>query len=151
MYKLPRLLDINAKSVVFRDSKKLAVISRCLELEKPWVLEKLKEEGYVAITACPEAEHINMIGFKLAGIIARCNFEEVAIVTVDGSMHCTQLHWALEEIYKLMKPNTRRKHLVVHENSLVEISEKAVKCSRFLSKVEKLLKGRSINEGGGEG
>jgi hypothetical protein len=47
-----------------------------------------------------------MIGFKLAGIIARCNFEEVAVVTVDGSMHCTQLHWALEEIYKFMKPVT---------------------------------------------
>jgi hypothetical protein len=137
--------------MVFRDSNKLAVISRCLELEKPWVLEKLREEGYVVITACPEAEHINMIGFKLAGIIARCDFEEVAVVTVDGSMHCTQLHWVLEEVYKLMKPSIRRRHLVVYENNLVEISEKAVKCSRFLSIVERLLKSRSINECGDEG
>ena len=134
MYKLPRLLDINAKSVVFRDSKKLAVISRCLELEKPWVLEKLRGEGYVAITACPEAEHINMIGFKLAGIIARCDFEEVAVVTVDGSMHCTQLHWVLEEIYKLMKPSTRRRHLVVYENSLLRSLKKLLSVQGFCLK-----------------
>jgi len=81
MYKLPRLLDINAKSTLFRDSKKLLVASRCLETEKPWLIEEFKKKGYIVVTACPEAEHVNMLGFKLCGILARCSFEEIAVLS----------------------------------------------------------------------
>lgn len=139
MYALPRLLDINAKSRVFRDSKKLVVVSRCLELEKPWVIEEFRKKGYQVVTACPEAEHVNMLGFKLAGVLARCSFDEVAVLTVDGSMHCTQLHWMLEEVYKFVKPLGARRHFVVYEDKVVEASEKTVKYSRYLAKIQRLL------------
>jgi len=145
MYKLPRLLDINAKSTLFRDSKKLLVASRCLETEKPWLIEEFKKKGYIVVTACPEAEHVNMLGFKLCGILARCSFEEIAVLSVDGSMHCTQLHWMLEEVFKIVKPGAQRRHFVVYEGDVVEVSEKTVKYSRYLAKVERLTSEKREN------
>ena len=134
LYKLPRLMDVNAKSTIFRDAEKLAVVSRCLEVEKPQVVEDLKLKGYAVLTACPEAEHVNMLGFKLAGVLARCKFREVAVLTVDGSMHCTQLHWMLEEVFKIMKLDISRRHFVEHEGAVIEIPADIVKKSRFLHK-----------------
>lgn len=134
LYKLPRVIDVNAKSIIFRDAEKLAVVSRCLEIEKPQIIDELRLKGYVILTVCPEAEHINMLGFKLAGILARCKFREVAVLTVDGSMHCTQLHWMLEEVFKIMRLEITRKHYVEHEGKITEIPVDIVKKSRFLHK-----------------
>lgn len=135
MYRLPRLVDINAKSVVFRDSRKLLVASRCLELERPGVIEEFKARGYAVLTVCPEAEHVNVLGFKLAGILARCKFEEVSALTVDGSLHCAQVHWMLEEVFKVTRSSSARKHYVVHEDEVVEIPAEVVKKARFLAKL----------------
>ncbi|RLG89880.1 MAG: 4Fe-4S ferredoxin, partial [Thermoprotei archaeon] len=33
MYKYPRLIDVNAKSKIFRNKEKLLIIGRCLEIE----------------------------------------------------------------------------------------------------------------------
>lgn len=123
------------------------VLGRCLEAEKPWVLEELDKRlggDYAVLTACPEAEHINMVGFKLAGMLARLpSVEEVAAVTTDGSMHCIQLHYVLEELEKVMPGRFRRRHFVATRDGLVEVSPEAVRVSRFLARVEKILRGRS--------
>lgn len=146
LYRLPRLIDTNAKSTIFRDYKKLLVISRCLEVEKPEIVEKFKAEGYAVLTVCPEAEHINMLGFKLAGILARCRFEEISALTVDGSMHCTQVHWLLEEVFKIAKLNATRKHYIVHEDRVVEVSPEIVKKARFLAKLAKTMQSTKHRE-----
>ncbi len=138
-YRLPRAIDINAASRVLRSRRKLLIVGRCLEAEKPWVLEKFPDEEYAKITVCLEAEHVNHVGFKVAGILARVPFEEVAVVTTDGSMHCVQLHFMLEEIYKIMKPSAKRRHFVVHGDELVEVPPEAVRTARYLSKVASLL------------
>ncbi len=138
-YKLPRAIDINAASRVLRSRRKLLIVGRCLEAEKPWVLERFPDEEYAKITVCLEAEHVNHVGFKVAGILARVPFEEVAVVTTDGSMHCVQLHFMLEEIYKIMKPSAKRRHFVVHGDELVEVPPEAVRTARYLSKVTSLL------------
>ncbi|MEM1628815.1 MAG: 4Fe-4S ferredoxin [Desulfurococcaceae archaeon] len=144
MYSLPRLIDINAKSRVICGKKKIVVTSRCIELEHPDIVKKLIEEGYIVLTACPEAEHVNMLGFKLAGIIARNGYEEVSVLTIDGSMHCTQLHWMVEEVFKITGSKCSRKHFIVYKGGIKEISIEAVKTSRFLYKVNKLLARQGI-------
>jgi hypothetical protein len=137
LYSLPRLIDINAKSSILRQASKILIASRCLETEKPQILEEYKRKGYVILTACPEAEHVNMLGFKLAGILVRGSYEETSVLTVDGSMHCTQLHWMVEEVFKITRATCSRRHFVVHKGEVVEISQDAVKKSRFLSWVAK--------------
>jgi len=123
----------------------LVVLGRCLETEKPWALEELKKligGDYAVLTACPEAEHINMIGFKLAGMLARLpSIEEVVVLTTDGSMHCVQLHYVVEELERIMPGRFRRRHMVATREGLVEVSAEAVKTSRFLARVEKILRG----------
>ncbi len=141
MYKVERLIDINAKSRVFRGYRKLLVIGRCIEAEHPEILRELIErENYYPLSVCLEAEHVNMAGFKLAGILARGDYEEVAVLTVDGSLHCTQLHWMVEEVFKIMKlASVKRRHFVVYKGKLYEVPLEAVKTSRFLYKVSRML------------
>ncbi|WP_448579686.1 4Fe-4S ferredoxin [Thermosphaera sp.] len=132
-----RLLDSNAKSRCLREKKKILIFSRCMEQEHPEVINNFTSE-YCLLSACPEAEHVNMLGFKLAGILARGSYQEVAVLTVDGSMHCTQLHWMVEEVFKICKPNCQRRHLVLYEGEVKVVSTETVKKSRYLFKVEKL-------------
>ena len=140
-YTAPRLIDVNAKSRLVRNCRRLLILGRCVELEHPEVYKSFIERGYCPLSVCLEAEHVNMIGFKLAGILGRGEYEEVAVLTVDGSMHCTQLHWMVEEVFKVMRlDNSRRRHFVIHEGKLVEVSQASVKTSRFLAHVDGLLR-----------
>jgi len=138
-YKLPRAIDLNAASRLLRTRPKLLIVGRCLEAEKPWVLERFPDNEYAKITVCLEAEHVNHVGFKIAGILARVPFEEVSVITTDGSMHCVQLHFMLEEIYKIMKPGAKRRHFVVRGDEIIEVPPEAVRTARYLSKVASLL------------
>ncbi len=148
VYRIPRLLDVNARSKIFRETSKLLVIGRCIELEHPGILEDFIKKGYKPLSVCLEAEHPNMAGFKLAGILARGDYSEVAVLTVDGSLHCTQLHWVIEEVFKFMgiEDRVKRRHYVVYKGVVREIMSKAVKTSRYLYKVDNLLK--SLQEKG---
>jgi hypothetical protein len=141
VYRIPRLIDINAKSRLFRDKRKLLIIGRCVEIEHPRILDEfIKNNEYGVLSVCLEAEHVNMVGFKLAGILIRGDYDEVSVLTVDGSMHCTQLHWMVEEVFKIIKRNNiKRKHYVIYRGRLYEVSLEAVKTSRYLYKVNKLI------------
>ena len=141
-YTLPRLLDMNAASRSVRGAGGLVLLGRCLEAEKPWVLGELRRRGidYPVVTVCLEAEHVNMVGFKLAGLLARLpSVKELVVVTTDGSMHCIQLHYLAEELEKVMPGRFRRRHFVVTRGELVEVPAEAVKASRFLARVARLL------------
>ncbi len=140
-YEVPRLIDINAKSRLFRGKDKLLIIGRCIEIEHRDVLNGFRDKGYGMLSVCLEAEHVNMVGFKLAGILARGSYSEVAVLTVDGSLHCTQLHWMVEEVFKIMGLGDKvsRRHYVVYKGRLYEIPLEAVKTSRYLYKVAKLI------------
>ncbi len=142
MYRIPRLIDVNARSRIFRDKRKLLIIGRCVEIEHPEILEKFPQNEYGILSVCLEAEHVNMVGFKLLGILARGDYEEVSVLTVDGSMHCTQLHWMVEEVFKIGRyRNISRRHYIIYHGKIYNVSTDAVKTSRYLYKVDKLLKG----------
>jgi len=143
VYRYPRLMDNNVASRLLREKRKLLIVGRCLEVEKPWAIERFSNEEYAKLTVCLEETHVNMAGFKLAGILARIPFEEVAVLTTDGSMHCIQLHFMVEEIFRLMNLHVRRRHFVVAGSEIVEIPAEAVKTARYLSKVAKLIERRA--------
>ena len=156
VYRLPPLMELNAASRLLRGRPVLLVVGLCVELEKPWALERAVEllggrERVGIVSVCPEAVHINMIGFKLAGMVARLRPETVAVLTTDGSMHCVQLHYVVEELEKLgvAGGGWRRRHLVASREGLVEVSPEAVRASRFLARVQRLLEERSSGGGGG--
>ena len=133
------LLSLNAASRLLREKRKLLIYGKCVEVERPGLIEKLSE-GRVAVWACPERDHINVIALKVASILARVDLEEMAVVTVDGSPHCVQLHHAVEEAIKVAKSELSARHLVCHGDEIIEVSPRAVKAARYLSKVERLLR-----------
>lgn len=130
----PRLIDVNVSSKLIRTKKRLLIVSKCLAIEHPEVVEKFRD--YAVVTACPEAEHINMLGFKLFGIVIRNQLDEIAVLTTDGSMHCIQLHYMVEEIARRIE--FRRRHCVYENAKVIEIPPEVVKISRYMSKVAKL-------------
>lgn len=137
-YTLPRLVELNAASRILRERRRLLIASRCLECEHPKVLKPFLDR-YAVATACLEEEHVNVLGFKLLGILGRVELEEVVVLTVDGSMHCVQLHFMVEEVFKLLQPRARRRHLVSVRGRVVEVSQQAVKIARYLSRIENML------------
>ncbi len=135
-------METNVASKRIRCSRKLLVVGKCIADDHPHVLEKFKD--YTMVTVCPEAIHINMIGLKLASAIARCRFEEVAVLTTDGSMHCIQLHYIVEELEKVMG-GFRRRHFVYENGEVVEIPPRVVKISRYLSRIARLVERLQLN------
>ncbi len=134
-------MTVNVCSKKIRERKRLLIYGECVRDEYPELFQ-LYAEGRVPLAVCMEREHINMVGFKLAGLLARVDVEEVVVLTVDGSPHCVQLHFALEEVEKILGREIERKHYVVENGRVIEISKKAVKKARYLSSIEKYLKER---------
>jgi hypothetical protein len=130
---MPRLMNTNVRSSYLRSFRKILLYGACLD-------EKLLQEfdGYAKLSCCLEEEHANMIGFKLAGILARGDYDEIAVLTVDGSLHCVQLHHTVEEVCKIVRNPPMRRYMVVEDGRIREVSEEVVKISRYLSKISKL-------------
>lgn len=85
-----------------------------------------------------EEEHFNAVALKLASVAACVKLEEVAILTVDGSPHCLQLHMVAEEVDRMVGGLPRR-HVVVEGERACEVDPEVVKTARYLTKVKKLL------------
>lgn len=133
------LMSTNVGSRKIRESKKILIIGSCVINEYPNIYRNL-EKGHVTLYVCMESYHINMVSLKVASILARIHIDEIIVLTVDGSPHCIQLHTAIEEAIKVTGIPTNVKHIVIENGKLIEVSNKAVKFSRYLSKIDKLLK-----------
>ncbi len=133
------LLSYNAAGRALRKVRRLLLYGACVRDEYPEIYAEYST-GRVPLAVCLEREHFNMVSLKLASIVARVRLEEVVVLTVDGSPHCVQLHHAVEEVAKVVASMPPVKHLVIEEGKVIEVSPKAVKVARYLSRVEKMLK-----------
>lgn len=133
-----KLIHVNACSHVIRKLKRILIYGTCLRDEYPEVLYEFSKD-YVPLAVCLEEEHMNMVGFKLATIMNSCKPIEIVVLTVDGSPHCVQLHMMVEECLKLV-PGINVKHYVIYKGETIEVSSKAIKTARYLTKVKKLLR-----------
>jgi len=140
------LMEANTGSRKIREKEKILIASLCLK-ENKGIFSRF--DDYTILLACPEKDHINIIGFKLLGVILRCKPKVVAVLTVDGSMHCTGLHYVVEELHKAFEGKFKREHFVYNEGRITEVSERSVKTSRYLHKIEKLSSTKSSGKVGG--
>ena len=112
------------------------IYSYCIEDRIP---KSFREKFDTLLKVCPESYHMNMIETKLASMVSIRKPSTLAILTVDGSPHCIQLHYVGEDIKKYFKMDVKLKHYVYKEG-IREVSGDAVKTSRYLSKVERIIK-----------
>ncbi len=133
------LIDSNAYPPCLRGLDCILVYSGCIEQQGVFhVLATAPQlDGCAGFSACPEAVHINMLGFKLAGMIARAQPRRVVVVTVDGSMHCIQLHYMVEEIERIIG-GFAREHYVIERGELVRVPDEVVRMSRFLARLTRI-------------
>jgi len=98
-----------------------------------------KDGGQAVLHVCLEETHVNQAGFKIGSIVKYSGISEITALTVDGSPHCVQLHYVIDDVKRHFAPEIETKHFVVEKGKVHEISTNAVKRSRHLSKIQKML------------
>ena len=130
--------DLMRSNVGRAKNKRLVIISSCIVQDFPDIVKNFLKDNDYPVKTCPEAEHINMIGYKIASFISYSNINEVAVISVEGSFHCIQLHYIVEDIRKHFL-DFEAKHYVLSKGKLVEVRPRTIKISRHLAKLEKIL------------
>ncbi|RLE93396.1 MAG: 4Fe-4S ferredoxin [Thermoprotei archaeon] len=139
-----RFMSYNVASREIRRRKRLLIYGSCLAVEHPEIVKEYSQNR-VALAVCMEETHVNMFITKLAGVLARVDLEEITVLSVDGSLHCVQLHTGVEEALKISGKKLPVKHLVYEKERVIEVNPRAVKISRYLSKINNLLR-KNMNE-----
>jgi hypothetical protein len=137
---IQHLMRTNVGDRVLRERGKLLLVGSCMDRHSD-ILKKFTEEdgGRAVLHVCLEETHVNQVGFKLASMIRYAGISEVTVLTIDGSPHCVQLHYIVEDIKRHFTPEIKTAHFVVEEGVVHEVSPEAVKRSRHLSKIQKML------------
>ncbi|TFF91662.1 4Fe-4S ferredoxin [Candidatus Thorarchaeota archaeon] len=137
---LQHLMRINVGDKRLRDKKRLILVGSCMD-RFPEIIKEYSEEmeDAAVLHICLEESHINQAGFKIGSIVRYSGIEKIAVLTVDGSPHCVQLHFVVEDVKRHFTPEIEITHYVVEKGKIHEISSQAVKTSRHLSKVQRML------------
>ncbi len=135
------LMRTNVGDKSLQQNGNLLLIGSCMEKRFPEIVNEYrsKDEGYPILHVCLEETHMNQAGFKIASIIRYSGIKKVAALTVDGSPHCVQLHYVVEDIKRHFTSDIDIKHYVVEKGKVHEITSQAIKKSRHLSKIQKMI------------
>lgn len=110
------------------------VYSVCMRDWYPEIVEQFSTNR-VALWACMEEWHISQVVAKLYNIVTRGGPRELVVLTMDGSPHCLQLHFAAE----MLRDRIPVRHYVVEKGAVIEVPPEAVKAARHLHRVQHLL------------
>ena len=133
------LMCINVGDPRLRERGKILLIGSCMNDRYPEVVKEHRESdgGSAVLSVCLEETHANQAGFKIGSIVRYAQISRLTALTVDGSPHCVQLHFLIEDIKRHFTPEVETDHYVVEKGVVHEVSAAAVKRARHLSKIEK--------------
>ena len=132
------LMCINVGDPHLREKGKLLLIGSCMNNRYPEVVEEYRERngGSAVLGVCLEETHANQAGFKIGSIVRYSQISRLTVLTVDGSPHCVQLHFLIEDIKRNFTPEVETDHYVVEKGVVHQVSAAAIKRARHLSKIE---------------
>jgi len=135
------LMPTNVGDKRLRNKGKLLLVGSCMD-RFPEIVKEFSDRdgGQAVLHVCLEETHVNQAGFKIGSIVKYSGISEITALTVDGSPHCVQLHYVIDDVKRHFAPEIETKHFVVEKGKVHEISTNAVKRSRHLSKIQKMLK-----------
>jgi len=129
------LLCTKVTSKVFRPvnvkNPKLLVYGSCIPQEFPEIFKQYSE-GKECFDACLEHVHFNDVIEKLSAILKFNKIEELTVLTIDGSPHCIQLHFAAQDAKRITGADTQLKHFAIEKGKVIEASADKVKAKRHL-------------------
>lgn len=125
----------------FDTEESIVILGSCLR-DKENLKEEIQKISPYVYTVCLEETHFNMVVTKVLDILAREKTKRIAIVTVDKSPHCTQLHYLTKEIENILGRNRATiQNYVVENDKLVEIPLEVIGLSKNLTKLKREMKG----------
>ena len=140
IFNMQHLMRINVGDKRLRNKGKILLVGSCMDRFPEIVKEFTQRDGGQAVLhVCLEETHVNQIGFKIGSIVKYSEISEVTVLTVDGSPHCVQLHYVIDDVKRHFAPEITTKHFVVEKGAVHEISSDAVRKSRHLSKIQKMI------------
>ena len=137
---MPAFLSLMSTSVTspLLKNSPLLLMSSCVLKEHPSIVEE-QSRGKVGLQVCLQEFHMDRVGFKIATIVLKSQPSSITVLTMNGSPHCIQLHFAVEQARQLTSYKGPVEHLVVEKGTVFKVSAEAVKTARHLASVEELL------------
>lgn len=132
------LLSTNVKSPSLKGAS-LLIHGTCLKSENKRVFDELSQ-GRVPLEACLEETHMNIVGFKIATILRVSPPAEIVVLTMNGSPHCVQLHFVVEQAIQLTNSALKTRHLVVEKDTVHEVTPETVRLARHLGDLSAIIK-----------
>jgi hypothetical protein len=135
------LMSINVGDKRLREKGLLLLIGTCMHSRYPEIVKEFEEKngGQAVLQVCLEETHANQAGFKIGSIVRYSNIKRLTALTIDGSPHCIQLHFLIEDIKRHFTPEVETAHFVVEKGQIHKIGSVAVKQARHLSKIQAML------------
>ncbi|MFW9804377.1 MAG: 4Fe-4S ferredoxin [Candidatus Thorarchaeota archaeon] len=129
---------INVGDPHLREKGRILIIGSCMNSRYPEIVEEHRERdgGSAVLSVCLEETHANQAGFKIGSIVRYSQISRLTALTVDGSPHCVQLHFLIEDIKRHFTPEVETDHYVVEKGAVHQVSAAAIKRARHLSKIE---------------
>lgn len=134
------LMRVNVGDRRFRERPNLLLVGSCMDRFPDTVKEiSEKDGGSLVLHVCLEETHMNQAGFKIGSIVKYSDIKKITVLTVDGSPHCVQLHYVVEDIKRHFATDIETAHFVIEKGKMFEITADSVKRSRHLSKIQKMI------------
>ncbi|MFW9787040.1 MAG: hypothetical protein ACFFE1_05160 [Candidatus Thorarchaeota archaeon] len=134
------LMRTNVGDKRLRRTQNLLLVGSCVDRFPEFVNEVCEREGQQTVLhVCLEETHMNQAGFKIGSIVKYSDIKKLTTLTIDGSPHCVQLHYVVEDIKRHFAQDIETSHYVIEKGNLFEISAESVKRSRHLSKIQKMI------------
>ncbi len=136
------LMRINVGDQRLREKQNILLVGSCMD-RFPDVVQEICEKngGHFVLYVCLEETHMNQAGFKIGSIVKYSDIKRVSTLTVDGSPHCVQLHYVVEDIKRHFAHEIETAHYVTEKGKLLEITSEAIKRSRHLSQIQNMFDG----------
>lgn len=128
----PNLLDQNVYDKKYQDQ--FLVVGSCLPNMYPEIVKQFEKKWTNVVSFCLEQSHYNMLSAKLFNILATGKVNKVGFLTVEGSPHCTQMHYASKYLKRGLKNSVEFEHYVIQKDGKVfKLSIDAIDKSKDLS------------------
>ena len=109
---MDRLMCINVGDSRLRKTGNLLLIGTCMMARYPEIVEKYsqKDGENIVLHVCLEETHANQAGFKIGSVVRYSDIKKLTVLTIDGSPHCVQLHFLIEDIKRHFAPEIETEH-----------------------------------------
>lgn len=130
------ILNENLYSDRIKDN--VLIVGTCIPIVQKEVFEKFMKEWDSVFSICLEQDHYNKMAAKLTNLVGTGKVKKMGFLTVDGSPHCVQVHYASKYMKRNLKVDVEYEHYVVDKNGEVfNVGMEAIDESRNLAKVGK--------------